>query len=206
MSSRSWGVIGRSCVAWHGYGRCPREAECRRLPPRRGGPRGARAMRRMRLTPPARALLRSRPPLGGREARERDPRAGERARKFIAREIAKFRLAQIGERVEAAELGIDVTRMAHDNAAAWHPSEKAREERGKVGAGIEVVDARKRRVRFQREGRGASAQPAAENAQRESLEVARQRPKGERTAALAHPRIRRRAFDCREHCVADLRK
>src|SRR5437763_5557110 len=119
MSSRSCGVIGRSCVAWHGYGRGATEAECCRFPsPEKGARGGANT-----LDPPARVSRRSRPPLRGREMRERDPRAGERAWKFIAREIAKFRLAQIGERIEAAELGIDVTRMAHHDAAVRHPIE-----------------------------------------------------------------------------------
>ena len=48
------------------------------------------------------------------------------------REIGIFLLAQGGERVEALQLGIDMARMAHDQAAFRQAVQEAREERGEI--------------------------------------------------------------------------
>src|SRR5262249_20985575 len=83
---------------------------------------------------------------------------------------------------------------------------KPRKQRGKICRWIEIVDAGKRRIGGDSELRCAAAKAAAEPAQRQRLEVARQNPQRQRAPALAHPGGGCGAFDRLERRVANLRE
>src|SRR5271154_288030 len=57
---------------------------------------------------------------------ERVTARGKQPWKRVVEKIDVFALAQIGQRVEAAQFGVDFSRMAHDDAAVGQSVEKAR--------------------------------------------------------------------------------
>src|SRR5439155_24877225 len=84
--------------------------------------------------------------------------------------------------------------MAHDESAVGHALEKKREQRGEIGRWIEIVNTRECRVGGQSEGRGAPAKAAAQQAERQHLEIAEQHSRGQRAAALPHQAAGARRF------------
>src|SRR5262245_55338516 len=126
---------------------------------------------------------------------QRDPMGGEHLREHVAGEIGVFPLAQVRERVEPCELRVDKTGVAHHQATIRKAREEAWKQRGEIGVRVEPIGAGEGRIGRQPAGRGAAAEPSAQEVEQEPLAVREAGPYRQGAPAVSHPGVRGQGGD-----------
>src|SRR5579862_1210617 len=129
----------------------------------------------------------------------------EQPRKSVAAEKSIFTLAQISQRVDARKLGVDLSRMAHNDAPVGHAIDKIFEQSCVIGAGAEHIGAGKCRIGAQAALAGETSKAAAQAIEQKRLVVA-EAPARRQPAALAYPGLWCRLFGHTQERIANLRE
>ena len=125
--------------------------------------------------------------------------------KSIGTEVGEFLLTQGRQRIERFQLGIDETRMTHDQGPIWQARQEPGKDLGKFRFCVKSVGAGKSRVEGNSQAPGLATKGHAQDVEHQGLAVQCVSARVS-AAALPYPGVWRSLRNHLEKSVTDLRK